>query len=247
MITLKHLKVEQFRSLRDVDLQFPQRGSILITGPNEAGKSTLLESVYFALYGEPLALSRGKRRAASLDDLVRYGEMRSVVTLTLSIGATEMTITREIEREKGQSVVVQVRKLGMPAEKPVSDLNKANQRIIVELGRIDGKTLRNSCFIEQRGLDRLEQLSGREREVALHHLLGLEKLAQLAEQFSLSGDDERRLAETTLRLRLAEVQARIPELSSRLGDLEAALDAVVVTEDLLAIDQQVTDMEEQRR
>jgi DNA repair exonuclease SbcCD ATPase subunit len=250
MITLKHIKVEQFRSLREIDLYFPQRGSILIAGPNEAGKSTLLEGIYFALYGEPLALPRGKRgaaSAASLDELVRYGEKRAIVTLTVSIGATEMTITREIEREKGQSVVAQVRKLGMPAEKPVTDLNKANARIIAELGRLDGKTLRNSCLIEQRGLDRLEQLSGRERESALHQLLGLEKLTRLAEQFSLSGDDERRLAETTLRLRLAEVQARIPELSSKLGELEAALDAVAVSEELVAISQQGADIDEQQQ
>ncbi len=259
MIILKHLKVEQFRSLRDIDLHFPQRGSMLITGPNEAGKSTLLESIYFALYGEPLAqqhsFPHGKWPPAStassfdvsLDDLVFYGETRAVVTLTLSIGATEISITREIEREKGQSVIAQVRKLGMPDEKPIVDLNKANARIITEVGRIDGKTLRNSCYIEQRGLDRLEQLSGREREASLHRLLGLEKLTRLAEQFSLSADDERRLAETTLRLRLAEVQARIPELSNRLGELEAALDAVIVSENLDNIRQQEIEIEEQQQ
>lgn len=258
MIILKHLKVEQFRSLRDIDLHFPQRGSILITGSSEAGKSTLLESIYFALYGEPLgrqhSFPRDKRPAAStdssnisLDDLVYYGEKRAAVTLTLSIGATEISITREIEREKGQSVTVQVRKLGMPAEKPIVDLDKANARIIEEVGRIDGKTLRNSCFIEQRGLDQLEQLSGREREASLHRLLGLEKLTRLAEQFSLSVDDERRLAETTLRLRLAEVQARVPELSSRLGELEAALDAVIASENLDNIRQQEIEIEEQHQ
>jgi len=259
MIILKYVKAERFRLLRDVSLHFPQRGSILITGPNEAGKSTLLESIYFALYGEPLArqhsFPHGKWPPAStassfdvsLDDLVFYGEKRAVVTLTLSIGATEISITREIEREKGQSVTAQVRKLGMPDEKPIVDLNKANARIIAEVGRIDGKTLRNSCYIEQRGLDSLEQLSGREREASLHRLLGLEKLTRLAEQFSLSADDERRLAETTLRLRLAEVQARIPELSDRLGELEAALDAVIVSENLDNIRQQEIEIEEQQQ
>src|SRR5436305_11990817 len=70
MIILKHLTVERFRLLRDVNLHFPQRGSILIQGPNEAGKSALLESIYFALYGEPLISSRKIR---SLDDLILYG------------------------------------------------------------------------------------------------------------------------------------------------------------------------------
>src|SRR5260370_31971783 len=101
MIILKHLTVERFRLLRELNLHFPQRGSILIQGPNEAGKSALLESIYFALYGESLASNRGKR---SLDDLISYGAASAVVTLTLSIGATDLTITRTLERGKGQSV-----------------------------------------------------------------------------------------------------------------------------------------------
>lgn len=35
MIILKHLTVERFRLLREVNLHFPQRGSILIQGPND--------------------------------------------------------------------------------------------------------------------------------------------------------------------------------------------------------------------
>ena len=41
MITLKRLKAHNFKGLTDVDLTFPDRGSILIEGHNEAGKSTL--------------------------------------------------------------------------------------------------------------------------------------------------------------------------------------------------------------
>ena len=67
MIILKHLTIERFRLLRSMNLHFPQRGSILIQGPNEAGKSALIESIYFALYGEPLLLGRGKHL---LDDLI---------------------------------------------------------------------------------------------------------------------------------------------------------------------------------
>ncbi len=95
MIILKYLAVENFRLLRKVNLHFPQRGSILIQGPNEAGKSTLFESIYFALYGESLV---SEQRRRTLDDLISYGSPRAAVTLTLSIGVTEMTITRGIER-----------------------------------------------------------------------------------------------------------------------------------------------------
>src|SRR5947209_17387158 len=155
MITLKHLTVERFRLLREINLHFPQRGSILISGPNEAGKSALLESIYFALYGESLVSVAGAsalspqlvsaRKSFSLDELVRYGETQASVTLTLSIGVTELTITRTIERDKGQSVALSIRRLGMPEEEPITRLSEANERIIAELGRVDGEALRDSC------------------------------------------------------------------------------------------------------
>ena len=235
MIILNYLQVERFRLLRDVSLHFPQRGGILISGPNEAGKSALVESIYFALYGEPLAAAYGKRAAPSLNDLIRYGEERASVSLVLSIGAKELSITRTIERDKGQSIALDVRQLGMPPEKTITNLEAANERIVAELGQIDGKTLRHSCLIEQKGLNRLETLSGRERELVLRNILGLEKLARLAEHFRLTTEDERQLELCGERLRLAEVQARIPDLSAKLGELEAALDAVTITEDLTDI------------
>src|SRR5947209_15371159 len=120
----------------------------------------------------------------------------------------------------------------MTEEKTITDLKAANERIISELGRIDGKTLRNSCFVEQKGLSRLENLSGREREATLHNLLGLEKLSRLADHFRLTDEDERLMTECTERLKLAEVQARIPIVSQQLGELEAALDAVSISEEI---------------
>src|SRR6266446_2343313 len=185
MIILKHLTAERFRLLREIDLHFPQRGSILIQGPNEAGKSTLFESIYFALYGEPLASTRKKRSRSEegrYDDLILYGENQASVTLTLTIGPTELTISRSIERGKGQTVALNVRKLGMPKEELITNLEAVNARIIAEIGGIDGATLRNSCFMEQKALSCLEQLSGSERETTVRKLLGLEKLTRLAEQ-----------------------------------------------------------------
>src|SRR5437667_12369894 len=242
MIILKHLTVEHFRLLREIDLHFPQRGSILFQGPNEAGKSALLESIYFALYGTPIASDRGK---SSIDDLVLYGSSRASVTLTLSVGANELIINRVIERGKGQQVTLQVCKLGMPEDEPITRLGTANERIITELGRMDAETLRNSCFIEQKSLNRLENLPGSERETTLRKLLGLEKLLRLTEQFKLTPNDEKMLQESTGRLKLAEVQVRIPELSLRMGELEAALDAVSISEDLTDITQQEADIAEQ--
>src|SRR2546425_851300 len=134
MIILKHLTVERFRLLRQIDLHFPQRGSILIQGPNEAGKSTLFESIYFALFGEPFSLDR--RGNANLDELITYGEKIAIVTLIVSIGATELTITRTIERGRGQKVSLVTHRLGLPDEPAATSLSVVNSRILRELGSL---------------------------------------------------------------------------------------------------------------
>jgi DNA repair exonuclease SbcCD ATPase subunit len=242
MIILKYLAVENFRLLREINLHFPQRGSILIQGPNEAGKSTLFESIYFALYGEPLV---SEQRRRTLDDLISYGSTHAAVTLTLSIGVTEMTITRSIERGQGQQVTLYVQRLGMPEEAAITDVSSATSRIIAEMGSIDGETLRNTCLVEQKDLNRLERLRGSEREATVRKLLGLEKLTRLAEQFKVTERDELLLIESAERLQLAEIQARIPELSKELGHIETILDAVTVSEDLAEMSQQEAEIVEQ--
>lgn len=246
MIILKHITIQRFRLLREVSLHFPQRGSILIAGQNESGKSALVESIYFALYGQPLASTR-------LDDLILYGASDASVTLILSVGSTEITVTRTLERNSSdrerrdarQSVRLLVQKSGMPEEEAITSLNAANRRIIHELGGLDAESLRNSCLLEQKGLARLEQLSGRAREDTLRKLLGLESLLRLSTQFTITPRDELLLQEARDRFALARAQASIPEASARLADCEAALDAVTVLDELAEIDQQEEEATEQ--
>src|SRR5260370_7844113 len=126
MIILKHLTDERFRPLREINLQFPQRGSILIQGPNEAGKSTLFESIYFALYGESLSTRRKKGAQGEnerYDDLILYSESQATVTLTLAVGPTELTITLSIKRGRAQAVILAIRTLDMPPVKLITNLD----------------------------------------------------------------------------------------------------------------------------
>ena len=63
---LKNLKLNNFRSLRSNSFDF-SHGLQVVRGSNEAGKSTLLEAMLYALYG-----SRSLRN--SLANTVTYGE-----------------------------------------------------------------------------------------------------------------------------------------------------------------------------
>src|SRR6185312_1056243 len=217
---------------------------ILVQGPNEAGKSTLLECMYFALYGESLASDRSKR---SLDDLILYGMTNAIVTLTFLVGATELKVSRTIERGKGQSVALSIRRLGVQEEELINQLEVANGRIVAEMGYVNGEALRNSCLIEQKGLGHLERLRGVAREATLRKLLGLERLTRLAEEFVVTQEDEQAFNESAERLRLAEIQARIPALSRQLDVIESGLDAVKVYQDLAECQQQEADIAEQEQ
>ncbi len=241
MIILKHLTVERFRLFQALDLHFPQRGSILIQGPNEAGKSALIESIYFALYGESLTSKRGKR---SLDDLIFYNAPDATVSLVLSVGATELTIKRTLLRKKGQQISLLVRQLGMPAEDVITDLTQANQRIIAEMGGVDGTVLRNTGLITQKSLALLETISGEECETTVRKSLGIELFSQLTEQFQIKAEDDETLQNWHERLQLAEMQARIPYVIEQLNRCKDALDAVQVHEHLDEIDLQETEIDE---
>jgi len=226
MITLRRLAVEHFKGLTAVDLAFPERGSILIEGHNEAGKSTLFEAIYVALYGEPLV---GEDSRARLDEVIAHGQAEATVELTAAVGPQELTIRRTFKRDRPQlqRAAVTIRRPGVPDE-TISRIRPVNERVLRELAGLDGDSLRNSCFVEQQELGRLESLSRGEREQAVHKLLGLERLTLLARRFRYTREQERELQAAERFHDLAAKQAEAERLARDVADLAARRDATQV-------------------
>lgn len=207
MILLRRLRVRALKHLRDIDIHFPRRGSILIEGHNESGKSTLFEAVYFALYGLPLVSEDSQSSRASL---IPHGETHAGVSLTLLAGETRLEIHRTlIEGKHGKSpkheVSLTVRQPGKPPEH-IGAVAAANARILQELRGLDGGALRNSCLMEQQALDRIESLSRADREEAVAKLLGLGSLRRVRQEMAPTRADEERIS--VLRARRDVAQAR---------------------------------------
>jgi DNA repair exonuclease SbcCD ATPase subunit len=163
MICLQRLVVRNFKCLREIDLAFPPSGSVLIEGLNESGKSTLFESIYFALYGRPLVTE------GTIESSVRYGCQESFVELALEVDATTLLIQRRT-RTQGQNRGRLVVRLPDGTEEEVARARAMNVRIVAELARLDGDTLLNSCFVEQKKLQRLESLDAAARRESLLRL-----------------------------------------------------------------------------
>mgnify|MGYP005855066131 CR=1 FL=1 len=220
MIVLKRLTVHNFKLLRRVELAFPGQGSILIEGLNESGKSTLFESVFYALYGVPLALEgRGK---GNLESVIRYGEESASVELVLQVDDTELEIRRSVRRGRPSQASLAVRRAGAPEER-VAGVLAVNARVVDEMGGLDADALLNSCFVEQKKLSKLEDLAPGQRKESVRRLLNLERLTDLADEFRVSQQEERALAEARQRLELALVTGRLPALAEERAQLEARL------------------------
>ncbi len=232
MILLKRLRVENFKLLRQLDLVFPRQGSVLVEGLNESGKSTLFESVFYALYGVPL-VTEGKGRGV-LESAIRYGADSTMVELLLEVGDTEMEIRRLLARGKPSQASLVVRPAGAPEER-VAGVLAVSARVVEELGGLDGEALLNSCFVEQKKLSKLEDLAGGQRRDSLRKLLNLERLTELAGQFKVTLQDERTLAEARNRLEMAEVAAQLPQVASERAELEAALQGEAFTRGIEAL------------
>ncbi|HLQ30642.1 MAG TPA: AAA family ATPase, partial [Ktedonobacteraceae bacterium] len=238
MITLKRLEANNFKSLRSVTLVFPEHGTVLIEGHNEAGKSTLFEAVYVALYGKPLV---GEDKQARQEEVIQHGQSHTMVQLTFSVGQQELTISRHFERGKSQQAKLVIQRPGAQQEE-VNRVRAVDERILKELGNLDGDSLRNSCFVEQKELGRIETLSLDQRKQAIQKLLGLERLTQLMEQFKFRREQERELILAQSYLRLAELQAEVRTASAKESELAERLDAVKVAIQV----KRLTDLEKQK-
>src|SRR4029079_10525787 len=104
MILLHRLYAHNFKQLTDVSLKFPQSGTILIEGSNEAGKSSLFEAVFFALYGRALLAERDYQ----LTDLRHYGTDALHVELDFSISGRPFSLTRRVGKSHTAKLVCPV-------------------------------------------------------------------------------------------------------------------------------------------
>ncbi len=218
MIRLKRLYAHDFKQLQEIEIHFPDAGRILVQGKNEAGKSTLFEAVYFALFG--LALNT-ESSARSLDDLIGYDKEKARVELDVLVRDRVFKITRTLIRAKSNKWELEIVRPDGAVEQ-VRGNKPVNDRLISELG-FDAEALLNTCFVEQKKLEKLEGMSKAKREESLSKLLNLERLLELEEHLKLRGEDEKMLTRLTHRVELARAQSELPGVTAELQRTEHQL------------------------
>ena len=223
MILLEALHIRSFKALKAIDLIFPARGSVLVEGWNESGKSSLFEAIIVALYGSPLitddAAGSGRRQAESV---ITYGQTEAIIQLVVNVNGTRLAIRRTLYLAATTRAELVITSPNGNREK-VTNQNNVTQRIQQELGGLTRDALLNSCFVEQKKLGKLEELGPAERRASLESLLNLSRLQRLQNQMKWTPEERQERERARQLLDVATYDRQIPEITAEVRAAEAAL------------------------
>ncbi|MBX3005148.1 MAG: SMC family ATPase [Anaerolineales bacterium] len=201
------LKLSGFLSYRDaVEIDFTRFSIAAISGANGAGKSSLLDGLTYALFGE--ARNRGEA-LINLSPDVQAAE----VALTFEYESNVYRIQRLLPRDKTTQLEFQIRNAD-GNWKPLTERSvRETEKRIRETLRLDYETFVNASFFLQDKADEFTQQRPTERKKILGNILGLE----VWEQYRLVAAERRKQIEA----HVVELQGRLQEVANELGE-EAA-------------------------
>jgi len=236
MIPLR-LYITGFLSYQDpVSLELDGLELACISGSNGAGKSSLLDAITWALFGQ----------ARSRDDEALINGSANVKAAEVILDFTYEANTYRVQRGKarGKTTVLEFFILAPDGSwKPLTEKNvRETEKRLSQTLRLDYDTFVNASFFLQGKADQFAQQNSSNRKKVLSNILGLEvwetyraqagdqRKRQEAEMKSVDGllaeiDDE--LSQGPARkARLEEIENRLALLSSLRQSKESALDAL---------------------
>lgn len=192
-----------------------------LTGANGAGKSSLLDAITWALWGEA--------RAKSDDDLIHQGETEMSVALDFLQEETTYRVARQKKR-KGTG------KLQFYALNPDGgwiDLSENSVRMtqakINRLLRMEHDTFIASAFLQQGKADAFTSKTAAERKKVLSDILGLDRWADYEDAVKIELDKLK--SEIALKeMQIREIDGELREEPRYLRDLAEATAARETTE-----------------
>jgi exonuclease SbcC len=240
-----HLRISGFLSYRDpTELDFNRFDLACISGQNGAGKSSLLDAITWALFGE--ARGRGAE-VINLHPDVKAAE----VAFTFKYEGNVYRIQRTLPRGKNTLLEFQIQN-GEDWKALTERTTRDTQGRIEQILRLDYETFINASFFLQGKADQFTQKKAGERKAVLSSILGLEvwdsykdRTAERRKELEREVDEidgrqaeiEAELSEEEARRkRLTELESSLKQLSSARAAQESALEAIRKT--TAALDEQ---------
>lgn len=165
------LSVEGFKMISErIDLTFPAQGRIGVFGGNETGKTTLLQSVEYSLYG----LKRGAIAEEARENIVSWGKPHADLLIEFTCGDSKYKLTRRISVDgRHTAKLVQLTDGDENPQTEVSSLTEID-RLVEQVTGMDRDSFTKLVFIKQKDLDALRDLAKAKREELLNKVMGID-------------------------------------------------------------------------
>jgi exonuclease SbcC len=180
---IKSLSLTNFRKHSELDLKFEEEGQlILIAGKNGVGKTSILEAITFALYGE------GRLGRKNLDKLVKRGaELEGMsVEMGFTLGPDLYRVHRRRDGKNSTSVLY-------VNDSPLVEGALGVTAEITSLLGMDSQGFKLAVVAQQKDLDGLSSLRPAERAQMITRLLRLDILTKAKEEASAIFRKEREI------------------------------------------------------
>jgi DNA repair protein SbcC/Rad50 len=173
MIPLQ-LSLKNFLSYSTASLDFTGLHTACICGANGAGKSSLLEGITWAIWGEC--------RAASENDAISTGAMDVRVDFTFQMHGETCRVIRTRQRDGSGGLEFQIQTTAGQFRTLTQRGIRSTQALIDEYLKIDYDTFINSAYLRQGKADEFMLKKPADRKQILADLLKLDRYEQLADQ-----------------------------------------------------------------
>ena len=196
------LTLKNFLSYREATLDFSGLHTACICGSNGSGKSSLLEAMAWAIWGES--------RAESKDDIIYMGELETQVDFIFISQGNLYRVIRN--RRRGQSGALEFQ-VATTVLQEIEDLDQIKFRTLTEKGiaptqqkiidylKLDYDTFTNSAYLRQGKADEFMIKRPAERKEILANLLKLDQydgLSDKAKDLAKSYKSQAEILEQTL-------------------------------------------------
>jgi DNA repair protein SbcC/Rad50 len=208
-VRIAELSLRNYRIFEEVDLELPAR-VIGIFGVNGAGKSALVESIQYSLYG----------RARTAKDQIRTQGILTdcVVRLAFEHGGNQYEVRRTISG-KNHKTDAELFVGGMQLATGVTEVDAEIRKLL----RMDHQVFRASVFAEQKQLDAFSDVTKAKRQEMVLRLLGIKPVDEARTAARKESRDSKGKADDLAR--------ELPETAALEADLARAREEAAAAEE----------------
>ncbi len=208
-----NLSLSNFTSYGDnpPELDFTKFKLAAISGLNGAGKSSLLDSITWCIWG-------ASRAGDSSDDLVRLGQTEMMVEFSFELDGHIYKVKRRRSKKGGGSTALE---FWSNSHNLTEGTIKATQQKIIDALHLTYETFSNSSYIRQGHADEFTTKGPTDRKRILADILGLDHYDRLEEK----AKDKSKEAQTKLQLmdyQMLEIETELSQKEEREKSLSLA-------------------------